>query len=173
MRGGLTICLYWAGALLLSAAPSVALAVAPIPSSLEPASSTVLVAHLIDRERSSWTELQRHDKQAWESLLSATYSHVNTSNVRMDLAGILHMFPDEVVEAYSLHDMRATLLRPDVVLVAYWVERTSKFPGTFVSNTVWVKQSGNWLRVHYQETAMLPSPANKRGRNATTTAQPL
>jgi hypothetical protein len=139
---------------------SVALAVAPTPSPLEQASNAALVAHLIDREKSSWTALQRHDKQAWESLLSDTYSHVNSSGIRMDRAVVLNVFADEVVEGYSLHDMRGTLLCPDVVLVAYWIERTSKFTGAFTSNSIWAKRSGNWLRLQYQETLMSPSPSN-------------
>lgn len=138
---------------------SVVLAVAPAPGSLEQASSAALVARVIDREKSSWTALQRHDKQAWESLLSDTYSHVNSSGIRMDRAGVLNMFADEVVEGYSLHDMRGTLLCADVVLVAYWIERTSKFTGAFTSNSIWAKRSGNWLRLQYQETPMSPSPS--------------
>jgi hypothetical protein len=152
---------------------SVALAVAPTPSPLvAQASSAALVAHLIDREKSSWTALQRHDKQAWESLLSDTYSHVNSSGIRMDRAEVLNMFANEVVEDYSLHDMRGTVLSPDVVLVAYWIERTSKSTGAFTSNSIWVKRTGNWLRLQYQETPMSPPPSISRRRNALTAAPP-
>src|ERR1700732_2400028 len=64
------------------------------------------------------------------------------------------------VEGYSLHDMRGTLLCPDVVLVAYWIERTSKSTGAFASNSIWVKRTGNWLRLRAQETPMPPPPSN-------------
>jgi hypothetical protein len=140
---------------------SVALAVAPAPSPLvERASDAALVAHLMDREKSSWTALQQHDKQAWKSILSDSYSHVNSSGIRMDRAEVLNMFADEVVEGYSLHDIRGTLLCPDVVLVSYWIERTSKSTGAFASNSIWVKRTGNWLRLQYQETPMSPPPSN-------------
>jgi hypothetical protein len=138
---------------------SVALAVAPTPSPLAAqASNAALVAHLIDREESSWLALQRHDKHTWGSLLSDTYSHVNSSGIRMDRAEVLNLFADEVVEGYSLHDMRGTVLCPDVVLVAYWIERTSKSAGAFTSNSIWVKRTGNWLRLQYQETPISPPP---------------
>jgi hypothetical protein len=145
---------------------SVALAVAPTPSSVEQASNAVLVARVMDREKNSWTGLQRHDKQAWESLLAESYSHVNSNGSRMDRAGVLNIFADEVVESYSLHDMRGTLLCPDVVLVAYWIERTSlrwsqKITGDFTSISIWGKRSGNWLRLEYQETPISPSPSNR------------
>lgn len=139
---------------------SVALAVAPKPKPLEQASNAAIVAHLMDREKSSWTALQRCDKQAWASLLSDTYSHVTSIGIRMDRAEVLNMFDDEVVEDYSLHDMRGTVLCPDVVLVAYWIERTSKLTGAFTSNSIWTKQNGNWLRRQYQETPMSPSRSN-------------
>jgi hypothetical protein len=48
-----------------------------------PLFSIALVADLIDREKSSWTALQQHDKQAWKSLLFDTYSQVNSSGIRM------------------------------------------------------------------------------------------
>jgi hypothetical protein len=144
---------------------SAALAVAPAPSPLvEQASSEALLTHLVDRERSAWTALQRHDKRAWESLLSDAYSHVNSSGIRMERSGVLNMFADQVVEDYSLHDMRGALLCPDVVLVTYWIERKSKFAGTFTSNSIWVKRSGNWLRWQYQETPMSPPPS-RSGRD--------
>jgi hypothetical protein len=149
---------------------SVALAVAPAPRPLEQASNAALVAYMIGREKSSWTALQRHDKHAWESLLSETYSHVNSRGIRMDRVEVLNLFADEVVEGYSLHDMRGTLLCPDVVLVAYWIERTSKFTGAFTSNSIWVKRSGDWLRLQYQETPM--SPSNPGRRDALTSGQP-
>jgi hypothetical protein len=91
---------------------SVAFAVAPIPKPLEQASNAAIVAHLIDREKSTWTALQRRDKQAWASLLSDTYSHVTSIGIRMGRAEVLNMFDDEVVEDYSLHDMRGTVLCP-------------------------------------------------------------
>ena len=135
---------------------SVAFAVAPTPRPLEQASNAAIVAHLVDKEKSSWTALMRHDKQAWESLLSETYSHVNANGERMDRAEVLSMFADEVVDGFSLHDVRGTLLCPDVVLVAYWIERTSKFTGAFTSNSIWVKRSGSWRRLQYQETPISP-----------------
>ena len=67
------------------------------------------------------------------------------------------MFTDEVVEGYSVHDMRATLLGPEAVLVAYWIERTSKSTGTFTSSSIWVKRTGDWLRLQYQETPLAPA----------------
>jgi hypothetical protein len=156
-------------AIYLVSAPmfSVALAVAPTPSSVGRASNAAVVAQLMERERSSWTALQRHDKQAWESLLSDNYSHVNSNGTRMDGEGVINMFEDEVVESYSLHDMRGALLCPDVFLVAYWIERTSlqlsrKFNGAFASSSIWVKRSGNWLRLQYQETPMSPPPSNPK-----------
>lgn len=140
---------------------SVALAVAPIPKPfVEQTSSAALVAHLVDREKSSWTALRRHDKQGWESLLSDAYSQINSSGIRMERAEVLNMFADEVVDAYSLHDMRGMLLCPDVVLVAFWIERSSKFSGAFTSNSIWIKQKGRWLRLRYQETPKSPSPSN-------------
>jgi hypothetical protein len=151
---------------------SVALAVAPAPRPLEQASNAALVAHLIDKEKSSWTALQRRDKRAWESLLSETYSHVNSSGMRMDRAEVLNLFANEVVEGYSLHDMRGTLLCPDVVLVAYWIERTSKSTGAFTSNSIWVKRTGNWLRQQYHETPISPIAIQSWRRDTLTTAQP-
>jgi hypothetical protein len=79
---------------------SVALAVAPTPSSVGRASNAAVVAQLMKRERSSWTALQRHDKQAWESLLSDNYSHVNSNGTQMDREGVINMFEGEVVESY-------------------------------------------------------------------------
>ena len=150
---------------------SVAVAIAPAPKGLEQSSNNALVARLIDREKTMWTALQRHDRQAWESLLSETYSHVNSSGMRMDRAGVLNRFADEVVEGYSLHDMRGTLLCPDVVLVVYWIERTSKFTGAFTSNSIWVKRSGDWLRLQYQETPISPIAIQSWRRDALTTDQ--
>jgi hypothetical protein len=151
---------------------SVALAVAPTPRPLEQASNTALIAHLIDREKSSWTALQQHDKRAWESLLADAYLHVNSSGIRMGRAEVLNRFTDEVVERYALHDMRGTLLCPDVVLVAYWIERRSKSTGAFTANSTWVKQTGNWLRLQYQETPMSPPPSIAGRRDTLITAQP-
>src|ERR1700722_14115418 len=62
--------------------------------------------------------------------------------------------------ADSLHDMRGTLLCPDVVLVAYWIERTSKSTGTFASNSILVKRTGHWLRIGHQGATMSTSPSN-------------
>jgi hypothetical protein len=139
---------------------SVALAVAPTPSGVaQEASSAAIVAHVIDREKSSWTALQRHDKQAWGSILSDTYSHVNSRGIRMNRAEVLNKFPDEAVDGYSLHDVRGTLLCPGVVLLVYWFERTSRFTGAFTSTAIWVNRSGNWRRLQYQETPISPSPA--------------
>src|ERR1700722_7905095 len=151
---------------------SVAHAVAPTPRPLEQASNAALVAHLIDREIGSWKALQQHDKQAWESQLADTYSQVNSRGIRTNRAEVLNMFGNEVVEGYSLHDMRGTLLCPDVVLVAYWIERTSKSTGAFTSNSIWVKRTGNWLRLQYQETPMSPQPSISGRRDSFTTAQP-
>jgi hypothetical protein len=152
---------------------SVAFAVAPAPSPLvEQASDAALVVRLIDREKSSWTALQQHDKQRWESLLSDTYSHVNSRGIRMNRAEVLSMFADEVVEGYSLHDVRGTLLCPDVVLVAYWIQRTSKSAGAFTSNSIWVKRGGNWLRLQYQETPMAAIAIRSGRPDALTTAPP-
>ena len=154
VKTSVRLSLYMMSATLLSAAH----AVAPAPSSLvEQASDAALIAHVMNREKGSWAALQRHDKRAWESLLSNAYSHVNSSGIRMDRAEVLNVFADEVVEGYSVHDMRATLLCPEVVLVAYWIERTSKSTGTFTSSSIWVKRTGDWLRLQYQETPLAPA----------------
>ena len=139
---------------------SAAFAVAPAPSPrVEPASDAALIAAVMDREKGSWMALRRRDKQAWESLLSDGYSHVNSHGIRMGRAQVLNVFADEVVESYSVHDMRATLLCPEAVLVSYWIERTSKSTGSFTSSSIWVKRTRDWLRLQYQETPMPPRPS--------------
>jgi hypothetical protein len=156
---------------------SVTFAVAPRPSSDGQTSDAVVVARLIERERSSWTALQRHDRQAWESLLSDNYSQVNSNGTRMDREAAINLFEDEVVESYSLHDMRGELLCHGVFLVAYWIERTfphssGKFKGAFASSAIWVNRSGNWLRQQYQETLMAPPPSNPGDATRSLVPQP-
>ena len=160
VKMGVRLTIYMMGATMFSAA----LAVAPVPRPLVgQASDAALIAHVMDREKGSWMALQHHDKRAWESLLSDTYSHVDSSGIRKNRAEVLKVFADEVVEDYAVHDMRATLLCPEVVIVAYWIERTSKSPGTFASSSIWIKRTGNWLRLQYQETPM-PPPSSKSGQ---------
>jgi Domain of unknown function (DUF4440) len=142
---------------VMAQAFAVALAVAPTPPPLAEKSSTTVVAQLMAQELAYWAALQRGDTTAGGSFLADDYSQIDSDGVLMDREGTIKRLADRVIVGYALHDMRGTLLCPDLFVVTYSIERTSRglgreVSGTFTSSSLWANRSGIWLRVRYQET---------------------
>jgi hypothetical protein len=142
---------------VIAQAFAVALAVAPTPRPIAEKSTSTVVAQLMAQELAYWAALQQGDTSAEGSFLADDYAHIDSDGVLVDREGALQRFADQEIVGYALHDMRGTLLCPNVFVVTYSIERTSRglgreFSGTFTSSSIWAKRRGIWLRVRYQET---------------------
>lgn len=108
--------------------------------------------------KDEWEALKNKDKKAYAELLSDDYEgvEVDGSGERTKIQS-LNELSGENVYNYSLWGFKMIPLGPDAAFVIY--EVTMQFPPksavhysrVYISE-LWMKRSGQWKEVHYQET---------------------
>jgi hypothetical protein len=108
--------------------------------------------------RAEWEALKKKDKKAYGELLADDYEGVEADGAgeRTRIQAINEV-PAGNVYDYTLWGFRVTPLGPDATFVIY--EVTMQFPPSSVLrysrlyiSELWVKRSGEWRELHYQET---------------------
>jgi len=105
-----------------------------------------------------WEALKNKDKKAYGELLADDYQGVEVDGrgERTKIQAINELVETNVFN-YSLFGFKVIPLQPDAALVIY--EVTMQFPPkaqvrysrVYISE-LWMKRSGQWKEVHYQET---------------------
>jgi hypothetical protein len=105
-----------------------------------------------------WEALKNKDKKAYAELLADDYQGVEVDGKgERTKIQVLNELAGENVYNYTLWGFKLIPLGPDAALVIY--EVTMEFPPraqvrysrVYISE-LWVKRSGQWKEVHYQET---------------------
>jgi hypothetical protein len=105
-----------------------------------------------------WEALKNKDKKAYAELLADDYQGVEVDGKgERTKIQVLNELASENVYNYTLWGFKPIPLGPDAALVIY--EVTMEFPPraqvrysrVYISE-LWVKRSGQWKEVHYQET---------------------
>ncbi len=105
-----------------------------------------------------WEALKNKDKKAYGDLLADDYQGVEVDGKgERNKLQALNELTGQNVSHYTLWGLKVIPLGQDAALVIY--ESTMQFPPTaqirlsrvYISE-LWVKRSGEWKEVHYQET---------------------
>src|SRR5208283_1710397 len=105
-----------------------------------------------------WEALKNKDKKAYSELLADDYEGVEIDGrgERNKIQSVNEL-ADENVYNYTLWGFKLTPLGPDAALVIY--EVTMQFPpkaqvrySRVYITELWVKRTGQWKELHYQET---------------------
>ena len=108
--------------------------------------------------RAEWEALKKKDKKVYGELLADDYEGVEADGrgERTRIQAINEVSQGNVYD-YELWGFRITALAPDATFVIY--EVTIQFPPKSVLrysrlyiSELWVKRSGEWKELHYQET---------------------
>ncbi len=108
--------------------------------------------------RSEWEAIKNKDKKAYGDLLADDYQGVEIDG-RGERNKIQSMndLADQMPFTYTLERLKLLPLGPDAAFVIY--EVTMQYPpraqlrySRVYIGEVWVKRSGQWKEVHYQET---------------------
>lgn len=128
---------------------------APIGSvSTDPALKAMFEA----KARAEWEALKNKDKKAYGDLLADDYQglEIDGQGERNKIQSINDMSEGNVFN-YTLERLKVLPLGPDAAFVIY--EVTMQFPpraqihfSRVYIGEVWVKRSGEWKLLHYQET---------------------
>jgi hypothetical protein len=125
------------------------------PSTANEASSKDFFQSKIKTE---WDALRAKDKKAYGALLADDYQGIETDNQgeRTKIQAINELTSTNVFD-YTLWGFKLIPLGPDAAFVIY--EVTMQFPPKSVVRysrvyvtELWVKRSGEWRELHYQET---------------------
>jgi uncharacterized protein (TIGR02246 family) len=108
--------------------------------------------------KAEWEALKNKDKKAYAEMLADDYQgvEVDGKGERSKIQAVDELVQQNVFD-YTLWGFTVTSLGPDSVLVIY--ESTIQFPPkaqirysrVYISE-IWVKRSGQWKELHYQET---------------------
>ena len=142
----------------VAAAQQSSAAVQPAEGKQPGASDSPLKTLFESKIKQEWDALKNRDKQAYGDLLADDYEGVEVDGrgERNKLQSINEM-ADLNVSNYTLWGLKVTPLNSDAVLVIY--EVTMQFPprsqvrySRVYIGELWVKRSGQWKELHYQET---------------------
>lgn len=142
--GALATCLMGT---LLSCAPSQ-------PAETEPLPETI-VNDLVARENSFWDACKKKDAGRLRQLLAEEYVAVSDRGPLDKPAAIAYQRERTIAE-YSLHDVRATLLGSNSVLLNYTCSTKGDFHGTAFStdywcSNVWISRGGSWQSIFFAD----------------------
>jgi hypothetical protein len=130
----------------------------PEDTSHTSAADTALKEMLETKIKGEWEAIKNKDKKAYGELLADDYQGVETDGQgeRTKLQAVNEL-GDTNVANYTLWGYKFIPLGPDAAFVIY--ESTIQFPPKSVLRfsrlyigELWVKQSGQWKILHYQET---------------------
>jgi hypothetical protein len=108
--------------------------------------------------KAEWDALKNKDRKSYAELLADDYQGVEVDGKgERNKIQALNELADENVYNYTLWGFKLITLGPDAALVIY--EVTMQFPPkaqvrysrVYISE-LWVKRSGQWKELHYQET---------------------
>lgn len=108
--------------------------------------------------KAEWEAIKKKDKKTYGEFLADEYQGVETDGRgERNKSQAMNELQETNVFNYTLWGMKVTALGPDATFVVY--EVTLQFPPTAqvkylrdYIGEVWVKQSGQWKLLHYQET---------------------
>jgi len=120
--------------------------------------STADVELIRELEAKSWVAWKAQDAAFFERFLSEDHVEVHGYGItgRPAVVGGIRSGIC-VVQSYSLGTMSTAVVAPDAVLVTYRAEQdtrcgNSKAPSPVWATSLYVKRSGQWLNVLYQQT---------------------
>jgi hypothetical protein len=108
--------------------------------------------------KAEWEAIKNKDKKAYGDLLADDYQGVEVDGKgERTKAQSMNEMSEQNVSNYTLWGMKLIPLGPDAAFVVY--ESTIQFPPKSVVrysrvyiSELWVKRSGQWKELHYQET---------------------
>ncbi|HEY2867618.1 MAG TPA: nuclear transport factor 2 family protein [Pyrinomonadaceae bacterium] len=116
---------------------------------------------LIDLEKQSWVAWQKRDGSFYQNFLSDDHVEIggNGTASKKEVVGFVGS-PVCVVTSYALDSFNVTILNPDTALIVYHAVQDTKCGGKQVPSPAWVsslyvRRTGKWLNVMYQQT---PTP---------------
>jgi hypothetical protein len=134
----------------------------PSPAKVDPvkeASADTALKDLFDSKiKAEWDAIKNKDRKAYNDLLDDEYQGVETDGQgeRNKIQAINELVATNVF-SYTLWGLKVTPLGPDATFVVY--EVTMQFPpksavrlSRIYIGSLWVKRSGQWKELHYQET---------------------
>ncbi|MGA9390024.1 MAG: nuclear transport factor 2 family protein [Candidatus Sulfotelmatobacter sp.] len=128
-------------------------------SSATSASADVQLKDLFESKiKAEWEAIKNKDKNAYGNLLADDYQGVEVDGKgERNRTQAINEMPEQNVYNYTLWGMKLIPLGPDAAFVIY--ESTMQFPPKSVVRysrvyitELWMKRSGQWKEVHYQET---------------------
>jgi len=130
---------------------------APIKSSGSPAQPQ-LEAMFQSKIKTEWEALKKKDKKAYGELLAEDYEGVEEDGRgERNKIQAINEVPNGNISDYTLWGFKLISSSPDAAFLVY--ESTIQFPPKSVVRfsrlyigSLWVKQSGEWKELHYQET---------------------
>ena len=146
---------------LLALAAALAIGAAPSCSTEQKAGavqSTTDVEIIRELETKSWVAWKAQDAAFFERFLSEDHVEVHGFGIAGRTAVVNGIRSAGcVVQSYSLGTFATAVVAPDAVLVTYRAEQdtrcgNSKVPSPVWATSLYVKRSGQWLNVLYQQT---------------------
>jgi hypothetical protein len=126
--------------------------------SKQPGTDSALKDMFEAKIKAEWEALKNKDKKTYDDLLADDYQgvEVDGKGERNKLQALAELLDSNVFN-YTLWGLKLIPVSPDAVLVIY--EVTMQFPPkaqvrysrVYISE-LWIKRSGQWKEVHYQET---------------------
>ena len=126
--------------------------------STKPSADSAMQSMFEAKVKTEWDALKNKDKKAYAELLADDYEgvEVDGSGERTKIQSVNELAGENVYD-YTLWGFKMIPLGPDAAFVIY--EVTMQFPPksqvrysrVYVSE-LWVKRTGQWKEVHYQET---------------------
>jgi hypothetical protein len=110
-----------------------------------------------EMERAAWDALKNHDWTTFDNLVAGETSMDNSGITAVFKKGVVGpMLQDLVTNSYTLSDMHARTLAPNVVLITYKVDYDQTFGGVHApspsySMSIWKRKGGKWTALAHAE----------------------
>jgi hypothetical protein len=151
-------CMAWLTSLALAQQPTVPAKLGGSPQSSGASAESKLKDMFDAKIKSEWEALKKKDKKAYGELLAEDYQGVEVDGKgERNKIQALNELAGQNVYNYTLFGLKVIPAGEDAALVIY--EVTMQFPpksGIRLSRVyiseLWIKRSGKWQEVHYQET---------------------
>jgi len=116
-----------------------------------------MVATVVQHERNAFDAVKKKDKKAYGDLMADEMTVISAEEGILDKAAALKSFDSETLSSYSLNDVKATTVTPDVIMLVYKLHIKTALSGKphegdFLVSSVWVNRGGVWKNILYQET---------------------
>jgi hypothetical protein len=123
----------------------------------------VVVNDLARKENVLWNAFKQKDRPQLDRVLSYDYMTVNDRGP-MDKETKIASIADQTITDFSIHDLRATLLGSNYVLLTYRCrsrgEREGRaFDEDYLCSDIWISRGGAWQSIFFEDRPVTDQPA--------------